>query len=313
MFTAQEELLLFNNLFDVDDTNQTATNKGTLQQNGTYTCTFTVDGTSYTVTDVPALSSYNDAISKRYFMVLQSYEIKLVSRHLIMDASENAAYLQSVLGSAMYNQLVTVEQRDLGYQGEQETSMFVIDHGHNDPNSAAALEVSDNSDNRRTFVGGFNILVRTIMRYNPNARIVVITDYDDYYADQNYSCELALKVADYWHFQCIDLRKFLPFNINEKVPTEGYWDSDKIWHDKGFEWSDNGETYTTNASFNNRFGHSLSEVQAAINPRQLNGKWVYDYYPRWIWIYDTIHPSNNNDTQAVDLYVNVLESFISSL
>ena len=101
-----------------------------------------------------------------------------------------------------------------------------------------------------------------------------------------------------------------------KQLTCGYWDANGIWHDSGFEWSEDADndSYTTNATFPNSIrSTSLAQMKININPHQVNGVWCWESARLYQWCSDGVHPFSDKTGRLTMLIGKVLANFLNSL
>lgn len=160
--------------------------------------------------------------------------------------------------------------------------MWFIDHGHNDglyQDNASIAEIPTDLYDRRYFIGSVNFIVNKILQYNPRAKFCFIGHYTNQTGGTNYPekvCEGQEKIASLWQEQLVKCWEFLPFS-QRVVTTTGYWDSNHVWHDTGF----NGT---------NHVGMNYSGIDQ--NPRQVGGVWVHDLTMKQVYMWDDLHPSS---------------------
>lgn len=295
--TISDALAICADTWTIDDANQTVTN----------------GPRTLGITDIPTVSTYSDACYQRMLLLSNSYEIKLVSKYLISDPDENESYLREKFG-LLYEALVALHPTAYTYQSD--IDLFVIDHGHNDDPTTVPTEDVD-SLVMTTFIGAINNYISLIMKYKPHARIVFISDYDNSRLTSK-TIEAQKQIATNWHIPFIDLREYLPFNINVKAKTRGYWVTDGIWQEDGFIYdstaADVAHAFSVNgnAYFPSYVGTTIQEIAEHINPQQdSNGIWWYEYEPRYIYIKDGLHPHTDKSGKCLKLYADVLASFIN--
>lgn len=266
------------------------------------------------ITNIPTVSSYAAVCQERYFILSNSYEIKLISKYLISDTAENEAFLRAKFGQ-LYSTLTSLHPYAFSYQGD--IDLFVIDHGHNDIIQALIPEEDLDSRDITTFVGAINTYISLIYQYKPHARIMFISDYDDL-ATQIKTIEVQEQIARHWHIPFIDLRNHLPFNNNIKVKVRGYWGIDGTWKENGFTYNSEAESIATafaengNAYFSPLLGNTVQQVAANILPEQDgNGVWWYSISPKFIWIKDGTHPDTDISGKCLQFYSKILAQFIN--
>ena len=176
---------------------------------------------------------------------------------------------------------------------------WILDHGHNDglpvDNDTLKTIPTDKFD-RRYFIGAMNFIIDKILQYNPHANIVIIGHYSNQVGATNHApdvCEAQEILANYWQFQFIKAWELLPFS-QAVITTTGYWDSNHVWHDTGFDGT-------------NHVGMNYSGINQ--NPRQINGVWVHDLTMKQVWMWDDLHPST---LETKTLYAKALTNEISN-
>lgn len=297
--TIADALAICNDLWTIDDTNRTVS----------------AGPRTRGITALPSVTTYAEACNQRYLLLSNCYEIKLVSKYLISNSEENETYLRQKFGN-LYQTLVNLHPNAYNYQGD--IDLFVIDHGHNDSPSPVADENVGTTD-ITTFAGAINTYIRLIIQYKPHARIAIVSDYDNWTSNVN-TVEAQKQIADYWHIPFIDLRDYLPFDVDKKVKVRGYWGTDSLWHEKGFTYNPQAPTIAAafaengKAYFNSFLGNTVEQVAANITPEQdANGVWWYYTYPRYIWLKDGLHPHSDVGGRSITLYADVLSKFINNI
>lgn len=289
----------------IDDVNQTFTN-------GPRTMGFS---------DYPNLTTYDQVKAARLSILTASYEVVFLVRTLLSDSTERTAFLQSALGD-LYDYMMTNHASSFAYHN---IDLWVLDHGHNDNCATNPTNIDMSQVNLTSFVGAMNTYIGLICQYKPHARICIVSDYDDYdAATKKYTIETQKAIAERWHFPFIPIHKYLPFNINTKVRTRGYWDQYATWHDSGFEWGALNGNMIGNGHFNNhiilkmneagRPARTIEELEELLNPSQdAAGNWWYDLEPRYIWIYDGLHPHTVAGGKALKMYAEPLSELLKQI
>ena len=314
--TIAEKLAIFENVYIIDDSNQTYT----FNSNNNYGVTSDAAG------------SYENAVAMRKLWMSMSYEVKLISRYL----DETGDYLRTVLGNR-YNDLY-----DSSFAFRAHPDLICLDHSHNNPittvneelgtiNNAYIAEEGVINTNRTTWVGAMNTMILTIIKYLPHTRIALIADYQNeatdwdmannpanVYNGRKLKMRVATRmIAEYWELPWCDICLRIP-SIVDKVETQGYWTNDQangiVWHDRGFTWNENAATVAealpANFYFNSRVASSTiyniditskQSVKDFIEPRQdADGTWYYKYPLRYIWMQDGIHPYGNGSNNKTN-------------
>lgn len=210
---------------------------------------------------------------------------------------------------------------------EDKPDIWVFDHGHNDAFAnggyANMATVPTDPQDRSYFIGAASFIFNKILAFDPHARIVIIGHYTDNAKGTGHPVETTQgqqTLASLWQFPLIKLWELLPVSPGIRVTTTGYWDSNKVWHDTGY---DGSPTYqhasgydeltgtNKNSSFlgTNHYGGNNTSGNNN-NVRQVNGVWVHDLTMKQIWMFDDLHPST---TQVKDLFSDVLASQFSNL
>ena len=192
--------------------------------------------------------------------------------------------------------------------GEINTDLFVFDHFRNDcidSTSSQYLEIPQNPLDRNYAEGAFNYLVSQILLVKPNAKIVIVghIDNDDTKAQLGHVWEAQEIAANRWGIPLLKLWELLGIRAYRWVTTTGYWDSNGVWHELGYNGS-------------NHVWHSNNRLTAAEyeNPRQImiNGvlTWVHDLTTRMIWLKDDIHPTG---TLALNHFATIIASWLKTI
>ncbi|MBM6946235.1 hypothetical protein H6B32_13820, partial [Bacteroides gallinaceum] len=294
-YTIDQKLDYFNDLWTVDDSEQTVTNGPRLKG----------------VIGVPEITSYEDACYERYFFLSCSFEIKLIAKYFLSDQTEHDNFLLEKLGDK-YDVIISYARtQKSSFDFVATPDLIVIDHGHNDEQKQ--LYDVDEIDAGNTFCSAMNFLIQTIYSYRPQAKIVMMSDYDNY-TENLHTLENQQAVADHWHIPILRVDKLLPYNNNIKFTTNGYWDNKGYWHDSGFTFSANEEdnSYTSNCSFNSSIigDGTLSDIKANANPRQINGVWYWDVSPRHARLYDGLHPHSSKNINVLEEYAMIEKEFL---
>ena len=292
--TIEQKLQILDDLWIIDDANKT----------------FSIGARTMGITKVPEYTKYEDVVWQRYLLLSHSYEIKLIAKYLLKDKTEHTNFLKEKFGNR-YNDIISNSLWG-AYNYREDIDLFVFDHSNNDP-SGSYTDI--NSTDITTYVGALNIYVKLILQYNPHARIVFISNYVD---EPKGTIKTLGDIADNWNMPYLNLLNFLPFKDRAKTRTSGYWDKNSIWHDEGFEWSDDGTTYTTNLylqGMNNRVKGdlSLTQVKANINPQKIDGIWYWEGDIRDILIRDGLHPHTDKTGACLNLYAQTIADFLRQI
>ena len=260
-------------------------------------------------------NNWGELMQQFYNCIRISYEIAIIARYCIKDNADHESWVSSIFGEyyLTFKNGLASANLDLDYMCEYrcDVDMFVFDHGHNDHSFGADSDSNDITN----FKGAYNEFFRSILRYNPTAKIVVVSDYTNYHS-QFKTIEAQQQMAERWQFPFIDLSKVIPLQKNTKVLSEGYWDVYGFWHETGFLWEENADddTYTTNASFNDYIkSDSLSVMRGNINPQQIGGKWYWETYPLYLWVYDGLHPHSDIEGRINKWYAEILYRWFESI
>lgn len=292
-YTIEQKLDYFNDLWTVDDTEQTVTagprTKG--------------------VTEIPDITTYEEACYERYFFLSCSFEVKIIAKYFLSDQTEHDNFLQERLGDKYDVITAYARTQKSSFDFKANPDIIIIDHGHND-DQTQQFKV-DEIDAGGTFCSAMNFLINTIYSYKPQAKIVMISDYDNF-EDNLYTLQNQQAIADRWHLPILRVDKVLPFNNNLKYPTNGYWDKDGKWHNSGFTYSETENSYTSNCYFNKyiKGDGSLATIKQNANPRQINGVWHWDISPRHARLYDGLHPHSTKNLNVLTEYAFVEKEFL---
>ena len=114
--------------------------------------------------------------------------------------------------------------------------LFVFDHGHNDIRRAYPDDdfVYDDKNpyDRTTFYGAMNFYIKRILEFNPRAKIVIISHYENQLKPT--VCEAQKIISQKWNVPFYELYKHLAWSQN-RITSSGYWSSDGIWLNDGGE------------------------------------------------------------------------------
>ena len=292
--TVAEKIALFENTWRIDSDTKTVSNGN--RTLGLY--------------NIPIVRTYQEAIFQLYLLLHHSYEIKLVS-YLIEDDTEHLNYIKEKLG-AYYNIIASDLSWALSSFGKSgHIDLFVIDHSNND---SSWDEKNYDSFDMKNAMGAINSYIHIIYKYNPKARIVILSNYN------NENAPLAnptlKKIAEYWQIPFFDIYKKLPFIKREpKLLTCGYWDSKQFWHDSGFTWEETDSGFKTNLNLcaDLKGNNSLEVVKNNINPHNIKGKWFWETTQNYIWMYDGLHPHSDKSGQALKLYSEVVAACLREI
>lgn len=78
------------------------------------------------------------------------------------------------------------------------------------------------SVNRNSFIGAMNFLITLILRYNPRARILIITDYENLTIYKS-AVDAQIKIANSWLFPCCEIYNKLGYSQHIIPGTKNYW------------------------------------------------------------------------------------------
>lgn len=97
--------------------------------------------------------------------------------------------------------------------------VFVFDYGHNDSDYTDAQYQQYGTFSPLTFRGGMNFLIRRILNYKPDARIIMIGEY----ANTRQVPENQMKIAADWDLPIIKLWDLLGWSKTMQITTNGRW------------------------------------------------------------------------------------------
>ena len=303
--TIASKLALFNDIYVIDDDNKTVT----LGQN------------TYGVRDLPisGTPTYAQAVSLRLEAIRFSYEIKLISRYL--DSTNQ--YLLGVLNSQEV--AASIHYSGTGYELLHRDDMdykftpdlFVFDHGTNDFGNMTNNDDVTTRDTTK-FYGAMNMMYDLIQFYAPTSLVYIVTDY----GTSRYNSDLVIKEqqawADYWQIPCLRTCDIIPWN-GTIVTVQGYWDGGTAqggqWHNEGFYFTVNGNTWeTNNGIILSRYNSNTpaSTVINSFNIRTIRGKQVYDIPQKYKFFKDGLHPHTDTSGNALKLYARYLSRLIDA-
>lgn len=292
--TIAQKLQIINDLYTINDSEQTVS----------------AGPRSMGITGYPSITTYSAAQAWRHKVLQYSYEVKLVARYLLSDETEHDSYLQDKLGS-VYSPVVAYEPDSWNYQGD--IDLFVMDHSNNDGNAGSDID----SEDMTTYTGALNTYVRLIQFYKPRARVVFISNYVKEPAS---TFEAESNIADNWNMPFLDLTKWISIgNTKFKIRTRGYWNSSYRWIDDGFEWSEDGDSFTTNLYLQGMSSRvkgdgSLAQVKSHINPTLgSDGKWYWEAYQRDMWMLDGLHPHTDGTGKCLRIYAQTIAAFLEQV
>lgn len=111
--------------------------------------------------------------------------------------------------------------------------LYIIDHGHNDnltsDSDSQYTSVPADSNDRNTFIGSVNYIVRKILEDNPRARIAFVGHYENARKTRISTAQQTL--AEYWDFPLLELWKKMGWT-QQQVTTSGFWSSG-TWNASG--------------------------------------------------------------------------------
>ena len=308
-----EELAILEDCYNIDWENKTVS-QGT--------------GSLYHMTNVDTCNSWSDFINVLLRSLCFSYQIKLVSKYLIEDTTEWDAYMQYIFGEYDWSTFKTLftDAQIAQFQFREKIDLFVIDHSVNDEHPTS---VNLDSVDMTTYVGAINTYIKLIRYYNPFCQIVMVSPYyrynydraNGYPVDNTNSQDIVQRmqdIADHWEIPLFNMTEYLPLTSSIKVTTSGYWDkNNQVWHNRGFEWSESGDTFNTNAflTVNGYVNNNVATMKAFYNPRydEQFGCMVYDTYPRFIFMRDGLHPHNNGNTKLLEKYAEQLSQLLNNI
>ena len=179
--------------------------------------------------------------------------------------------------------------------------LFVIEHAYNDvqpifnDNDSDYDSMPSDDYDVNTTVGALNSLIRYIYTKNPEANIVLVGHYEKEKITGTRSKKVIEMVADYWSIPLCRLYDLMGISQRE-ITTNGYWDSDMVWHNAGFSFVVNeDDTYTTNAYMPNMITGGIesgSQLVAKLNitPDNGDGTATWKRTMQQINLADDLHP-----------------------
>ena len=224
------------------------------------------------ITNIPQATEWRQVVQYASAFIVNSYQVKLVLRYLINDESERDTYLHEILGDKYDKYYANNSVLQPYYSYQADIDLFVFDHSNNDPYTESDTDVESTDIN--TYQGALNTYVNWIGMYKPRTRICFISNYIVRNDNEQNRLNLLRDLAHSWQCPFIDLTEYLPFG-GRTFFTNGYWDSDSIWHDEGFEYSESSDSFTTNNKLNAMQGISLSSFKSIFQPKQVRGKWYW--------------------------------------
>lgn len=291
--TIEQKLQIFNDCWLIDDVNKTVS----------------VGTRTMGITNIPSITDYDTACNARRDIICMSYEIKLIARYLISGES-NTIFLKDKFGD-LYDALISLHPNSYTYR--HDVDLFVIDHSNNDNPMYEDIDSLDMT----TYVGAINTYIRLIYKFKPHARIAIISNYKN---APNGIVETGREIASNWNVPFLDLTKYLNWDVKKKVLTRGYWDSNSIWHDSGFNWeeSDDGVSYTTNMYLEGMSSRvkgdmTMTQIKDNIKPQYINGEWFWEGYLIDINIRDGLHPHTDKSGRCFDIYSKIIASFLNRI
>ena len=280
--------------------------------------TWTIDWEAHTwsngartrnLTGIPELTAWWQVVQYASAFIVNSYQVKLVLRYLINDESERDAYLHEILGDKYDKYYANNSVLQPYYSYQADIDLFVFDHSNNDRYIESDTDVESTDIN--VYQGALNTYVNLIGMYKPRTRICFISNYIVRNDNEQNRLNLLKDLAHSWQCPFIDLTEYLPFGMR-KIFTQGYWDSDGIWHDEGFEYSESGDSFTTNNQLTAMQGISLSLFKSTFQPKQVRGKWYWLATQQQIWMQDGLHPNSDKTWETRNMYAKSLAKFINS-
>ena len=229
-----------------------------------------------------------------------SYEVCMVSRYLIDDSDEHDRFVKECFGKYYFqlNNNIDIEQLCKFNSG---IDVFILDHSMND----YSFSFDGESEDEYTLEGAYNKIVNTIYRYKPDAMIAMVSNY--IYGNK---FEAQKIIADKMNLPFIDIANELPISNTYEITTQGYWDDRHIWHASGFEWNEEGESYSTN---NTLFSGSKDAVLLAYKPEKIDGLWTWKCNNKMIWLYDGLHPHSDKGGRINKMYASVLSVWLNQI
>ena len=96
---------------------------------------------------------------------------------------------------------------------------FVFDYGHNDSDHTTSEYESYGEYSPYTFRGGMNFLIRRILSYKPDAKIIMIGEY----AQTRQVPQMQTDVARDWNIPLIKMWELLGWSKEKEIATNGRW------------------------------------------------------------------------------------------
>lgn len=304
--TIASKLSLFNSIYVIDDDNQSVS----------------LGSNPYNVTSLPVSGTptYAKAVSLRLEAIMYSYEIKLISKYL----DSTGTYLQSVLNSA--DVAASIHYSGTGYDLLHTADMdykftpdlFVFDHGTNDHFNMMDSDVVS-TRNMEKFYGAMNTYYDLIQFYAPTSLVCIVTDYGNSRWGDDLVIDHQMEWAKYWQIPCLRTCDVVPWN-GTTVTVQGYWDGGSeqggIWHDEGFYFTADGDSWETNNGIILRSyssSTSASTIVSTYNIRTVLGKQVYDIPQKRKFFKDGLHPHTDKSGNALKLYARYLSRMIDAI
>lgn len=301
--TIASKLAIFDSIYIIDDNNQTVT----------------LGANPYNVTDLPVsgVPTYSQATSLRAQAIRYSYEVKLVSKYL----DSTGEYIRNILNSQEVAEYI--HYSGTGYQLLYNTKMdyietpalFVFDHGTNDyPSMSSSDDVTTRDVTK--FYGAMNMMYDIIQFYAPKALVCIVTDY----GTSRYNSDIVITEqqnwAKYWQIPCLKTCDLVPWN-GTIVTLQGYWDGGTAqggeWHDTGFYFNVDGDSWETNNGVilrNYSSSTPASTIISQYNIRNIRGVQVYDLPQKQKFFKDGLHPHTDTTGNALKLYARYLSRLI---
>ena len=212
------------------------------------------------------------------------------------------------------------------------SDIYIIEHCYNDVQAMFKdteeefSSVPSNPYDVNTVIGSINALIKYIYENNPTAKILLIGHYECELVTGKH-CKQAIElVADYWKIPLLKLYDIL--GINQKtITTNGYWDSNNVWHNTGFTFTTDGENWTSNnlafrysmvtgnQSVGKLSGSTVTGTNATALKEKLGiveGEGTAKWNPtkQMIYLTDNLHPSA---TSTKEYFAQIISNWLLSI
>jgi hypothetical protein len=199
------------------------------------------------------------------------------------------------------------------------SDIYVIEHAYNDvqplykdTESDFSELPSDNFDVNNP-IGSLNALIKYIYTNNPQANIMLIGHYECETSSGKHCKSVIETVSSFWSIPLLKLYDICGLS-QRKIKTNGYFDNNNIWHDKGFSFivGDN-DTFTTNANplmFNYGKMNKASEAIKQYSIVEGDGNATWELTRKHIMLPDDLHPSSKS---TKEYFAKLIASWITSI